>query len=165
VTQELGETGGWPDIAGRMDGDCHVLPVRIYYEDTDFSGRVYHASYLRFCERGRTELLRATGLSHSELIGADGVPGGLFFAVHRMEVEFLAAAAIDDLLEVRSTFASASGARIVIAQEICRAGAPVVRAGVTVAILDGRGRPRRLPKVLAARFRSVPVRSNNGGNG
>ena len=54
------ETGGpWPHLSGRLDGDAHHLPVRVYYEDTDFSGRVYHASYLRFLERGRTELLRA----------------------------------------------------------------------------------------------------------
>ena len=80
----------WPHLAGRLDGgDHHRLPVRVYYEDTDFSGVVYHASYLRFLERGRTDLLRAAGVDQSEL-HADGE--GLVFVVRRMTIDYLAPA-------------------------------------------------------------------------
>ena len=98
-------SGNWPDIAGRSTTEGHVLPIRIYYEDTDFSGRVYHASFLRFCERGRSELLRSAGLSHSGLIEDTNDGGGIFFAVRRIVADYLAPAGIDDLLEVRSSFA------------------------------------------------------------
>jgi acyl-CoA thioester hydrolase len=140
--------GAWPDLGGRMDGCTHVLPVRIYYEDTDFSGRVYHASYLRLCERGRSELLRSAGLSHSGLLDeADGV-GTVFFAVCRMEIDFLGAATIDDLLEVCTTFAGCTGARLVIEQQVRRGESDIMRARVTVAALGGDGRPRRIPSRL-----------------
>ena len=70
----------WPDIAGRIEGSVHLLPIRVYYEDTDFSGFVYHANYLKFCERGRSDFLRLIGIHHHELHwsdyrGIDGVRG------------------------------------------------------------------------------------------
>ena len=69
-------TDAWPDLAGRMNGKTHVLPVRVYYEDTDFSGVVYHANYLRYCERGRSDFLRLIGVSHSELHNRDDAARG-----------------------------------------------------------------------------------------
>jgi len=66
---------GWPDIAGRIEDKSHVLAVRVYYEDTDFSGRVYHANYLKFCERGRSDMLRLAGIHHHELAGGEGASG------------------------------------------------------------------------------------------
>jgi acyl-CoA thioester hydrolase len=151
----------WPDIAGRVVAGGHVLPVRVYYEDTDFSGRVYHTSFLRFCERGRSELLRSLGLSHADLSrnGAEG----LFFAVRRMVVDYFAPAAIDDLLEVRSTFAAATGARLVIDQQVSLGGKPIMRAEVTVVALGRQGRPRRLPGPLAAQLKRL-ARSEPRGN-
>ena len=140
----------WPDIAGRIEGGAHLLPVRVYYEDTDFSGLVYHASYLRFCERGRSDLLRLAGLSHRDLIG-DG-DGGIFFAVRRMEIDFLAPARIDDLLEVRSAFSGLGGARLEIAQSVRRDSHDIMRAAMTVAILGADGRPRRVPHALKGRL-------------
>jgi len=150
----------WPDIAGRAVAGGHVLPVRVYYEDTDFSGRVYHASFLRFCERGRSELLRSLGLSHADL-SRNGVEG-LFFAVRRMVVDYLAPAAIDDLLEIRSTVAAATGARLVIDQQVSLGDKPIMRAEVTVVALGRQGRPRRLPQPLAARLKRLAAPEPRG---
>ena len=139
----------WPDIAGRIEGQVHKLPIRVYYEDTDFSGIVYHANYLRYAERGRSDFLRLAGVHHAALFEGDDP---IAFAVHRMEIDFLKPARIDDELEVRTRYVRASGARIEADQEIVRlpgeAGGeeePLWRARVMAAVLDGAGRPRRLP--------------------
>ena len=92
----------WPDLAGRLieGGRAHVLPVRVYFEDTDFSGLVYHASYVRWCERGRSDFLRLVGSEHRALIdgGATAVPAA--FVVRRLAIEYLRPAKIDDVVEV-----------------------------------------------------------------
>jgi acyl-CoA thioester hydrolase len=124
----------------------HRIEVRVYYEDTDFSGAVYHAAYLHFFERGRTEFLRAEGIHHSELIEQ-----GLAFAVRAMEIEFLRAAAIDDLLTVDTAVIEVSGARLVLDQSIERGDELVARARVTVVAVKG-GRAARLPKAVLAAF-------------
>jgi len=126
-----------------------TLPIRIYYEDTDFSGVVYHARYLHFFERGRTESLRALGVNHTDLLTL-GEP--LAFAVRKMTTEWLAPARIDDLLEVRTRFLEACGARMTLAQEIGRGATLIARADVEAACMNLEGRPRRLPASLAARF-------------
>lgn len=149
------ETSAWPDLAGRLVEDGHVLPVRVYYEDTDFSGIVYHAAYLKFMERGRSDFLRLRGVIHTELdTGRDqmGASGRLAFAVSRMEIDFLRGARIDDILEVHTTTSRVGGARIVLAQNIRCQGQPIVRAQVTVALIDGAGKPRRIPVGMAARL-------------
>lgn len=141
----------WPDLAGRLEAGRHVLPVRVYYEDTDFTGVVYHAAYLKFAERGRSDFLRLCGIHHSELAsGTHGEP--LAFAVRHMEIDFHAPARIDDLLEVATRLQDARGARIVLAQEVRRAGVLLFAAAVTVAVISPEGRPRRLPEALAARL-------------
>ncbi|SDU34974.1 tol-pal system-associated acyl-CoA thioesterase [Stappia sp. ES.058] len=145
------EPDPWPDLAGRLTADGHVLPVRVYYEDTDFTGVVYHAAYLKFIERGRSDFLRLCGVHHSDL--NDGVHGeALAFAVRRMEIDFLAPARIDDALEVVTRLESARGARLCLAQEVRRAETPLFSARVTVAVISAEGRPRRLPEQLAARL-------------
>ena len=123
--------------------------VRIYYEDTDFSGVVYHAAYLKFFERGRTEALRACGIHHSEMLDRDEP---LAFAVRKMTTEWLIPARIDDMLEVRTKFVSAKGARMILDQEIWRGGELLARAGVEAACMSLEGRPRRLPKEFVERF-------------
>jgi len=138
----------WPDLAGRIEGKTHILPVRVYYEDTDFSGIVYHANYLRFAERGRSDFLRLTGVNHTDLFEAE-VP--LAFAIHRMEIDFIRPARIDDRLEVHTRYVKAGGARLEAEQVIWLMpveGEPVEiwRARVLAACIDGEGRPRRLPK-------------------
>ena len=144
----------WPDLAGRIEGGTHVLPIRVYYEDTDFSGLVYHANYLRFCERGRSDCLRLLGVHHHELQQGRVA---LSFVVRRMMCDFLAPARIDDVLEVESRFVGVSGARMEIAQAVNRGGEILFRAAVTAALVDADGRPRRFPEpVIAALSRLAP---------
>ncbi|MGE0409099.1 MAG: tol-pal system-associated acyl-CoA thioesterase [Amphiplicatus sp.] len=126
------------------------LPIRVYYEDTDFSGRVYHARHLHFFERGRTEALRERGVTHTELLAR---PEPLIFAVRKMTVEWAAPARIDDLLDIRTGFAESRGARLSVAQEIWRDETLVARAEVEVVSMSPEGRPRRLPGDLLAKLR------------
>lgn len=130
------------------------IPIRIYYEDTDFSGVVYHARYLHFFERGRTEALRACGVRHSELLSRTEP---LVFAVRKMTVEWLAPARIDDLIEVRTRFVETRGARFLLEQEIRRDGGLLARADVEAVCMNRDGRPRRLPADVAERL-AVRVR-------
>lgn len=119
----------------------HRLPVRIYYEDTDLAGVVYHANYLRFLERGRTEALRAAGVDQVRLRDA----AGLVFVVRRLTIDYLAPARFDDLVEVRTRITRLRGASVEMAQQVWRGGQCLVRAGVTCAGVDSAGRPARLP--------------------
>jgi acyl-CoA thioester hydrolase len=121
----------------------HRLSIRVYYEDTDFSGNVYHAAYLHFFERARTEFLRDLGIHHSELI-KDGVA----FAVRSMQLDFLAAAHIDDLLDVTTEVASTTSARLNLIQTIRRDGAEITRAEVQVVAIKLGGGATRLPEGL-----------------
>lgn len=123
----------------------HRLAVRVYYEDTDFSGNVYHAAYLHFFERGRTEFLRDLGVHHSELIRE-----GIAFAVRSMTIDFKAAAHIDDELEVVTEVASATAARLNLSQAIFRAGTEITRAEVQVVAIRTTGGVARMPKALLA---------------
>jgi acyl-CoA thioester hydrolase len=125
----------------------HRLDLRVYYEDTDFSGRVYHASYLRFLERGRTEWLRAQGFEQRELAAG----AALVFAVRRIEIDYLRAALMDDLLIVETKIAAVGGASIDFAQAVLRGDETIVRAIVGVAALSN-GRPIRLPREMRDRF-------------
>ena len=146
-------TERWPDLAGRIEGKMHVLPVRVYYEDTDFSGAVYHANYLKFCERARSDCLRLMGIHHSELHGTAS------FVVRHMVCDFLKPAVIDDLLEVETRFVEFGGARMELSQSVKRSGENLFEAQVTVALVDGRGKPKRLPPEMAKAFLSL-VESN-----
>lgn len=140
-----------PDSAspnsGRLEGRVHVLPVRVYYEDTDMSGLVYHARYLHFLERGRSDFLRCAGVAHTALLAR---PDPLVFAVRRMTLDFIAPARIDDALEVRSRFKDARGARFFAEQEIRRGGEALLAAEVEVACVTPEGRARRAPMDLLA---------------
>jgi acyl-CoA thioester hydrolase len=132
---------------GRLDGGVHRLPLRIYYEDTDFSGLVYHASYLRFLERGRTELIRALGIDQRRLHAETG----LAFVVSRMSLAFIRPALMDDVVTVETAAASAKGASLVLRQRLIRDGTVLVEAEVTVVpVRDGR--PQRLPEAIKAAF-------------
>jgi acyl-CoA thioester hydrolase len=127
----------------------HRFPIRVYYEDTDFSGNVYHAAYLHFFERARTEFLRSEGIHHSEL-----AKDGIAFAVRRMAIEFEGAAHIDDLLEVETTVLGLSGARLSLRQSIAREGMVLAHAEVVVVAIRN-GRATRMPRLIRERFGSV----------
>ncbi len=130
-----------------MTGVRHALAVRVYYEDTDFSGVVYHASYLRFLERGRTELLRGLGIDQSALQAA----GGAAFAVRHMTLDFLGAARMDDLLRVDTAVAALGGASVTMRQAVMRGETALMGAAVRIALVRA-GRPVRLPADLRERL-------------
>jgi acyl-CoA thioester hydrolase len=127
---------------------AHSISVRVYYEDTDFSGVVYHASYLRFMERGRTELIRALGIEQRELFDGDAALG---FAVRRMLIDFVKPAVMDDLLTVETKPTLARGATMELDQRILRGDEVLVTAQVKVACVGG-GKARRIPDVLRHRL-------------
>jgi acyl-CoA thioester hydrolase len=122
----------------------HRFEVRVYYEDTDAGGVVYHAGYLRFAERARTELLRAGGLDHRTLLERAG--GQL--VVRRLEADFLAPARLDELLSVETRPLAATGARVLFEQAIRSGETLLVRLAVEIAFVGRDGRPRRLPEAL-----------------
>jgi len=119
------------------------LEVRVYYEDTDFSGRVYHASYLRFLERGRTEWLRRLGFERRELETSSGI----VFAVRSLQIDYFAPALMDDLLSVETEISGLRGASIQFLQRIFRDDQRLVAATVLVAAIRD-GRPSRIPDPL-----------------
>lgn len=138
-------------LAGELTPFGHRLLARVYYADTDFSGVVYHARYLEFFERGRSDFLRLAGVHHTEL--ADGKHGEkLVWVVRRMEIDFIAPARIDDVLTVDTRTEKVSGARIFMAQELRCDDELLVRASVEAAIVSESGRPRRFPKEWLAAF-------------
>ena len=135
-------------LDGEIRGGRHVMPVRVYYEDTDFSGIVYHANYLRFMERGRTNYLRLLGADHGALFAqAESEAPGLAFVVRAMQIEFLKPARMDDVLTVETTPQEVKGASIVLRQRVLRADETLVEARVRVACVSG-GRARPIPKAL-----------------
>ena len=121
------------------------FPVRVYFEDTDFSGVVYHANYLKFMERGRSEFLRARGIHHAALAARR-----LAFAVIHMDIDFRKPARIDDDLIVETAPASITGARLVLDQSVKRGTELLARATVTIVMIDFDGRPQRLPADVRA---------------
>jgi len=135
--------------SGVFEDREHVLPVRVYYEDTDFTGAVYHAAYLRFFERGRTEFLRAAGVEHSALLG---LAEPCAFAVTRIAVEFRKAARVDDPLSVRTVNRKGAGIRMQVRQRLTRGEDLIAEADVEVICIRLDGRPRRQPAELMQRL-------------
>jgi acyl-CoA thioester hydrolase len=126
----------------------HLIAVRVYYEDTDFSGVVYHASYLRFMERGRTELIRDLGIDQKDLFDAGTA---LAFAVRAMQIEFLRPAVMDDLLTIETLPVEMKGASMSVRQRVLRGTDELVTAQVKVVCVGG-GRARRIPDGLRQRL-------------
>ena len=127
--------------SGRIDGDTHSFPVRVYYEDTDVGGIVYNANYLKFAERARTEMLRLVGINQSEM--ADRY--GMVFAVRACAVEFLRPARLDDVIEVRSRLVKLAAATISAVQAFWRGTEELARLELSVACVRRDGRPARIP--------------------
>lgn len=124
----------------------HTLPVRVYYEDTDMAGIVYYANYLRYIERGRSELVEELGLSQRRMRDEDGI----VFAVTRVEADYLGSARLDDRLQVVTEHRAEGPVRWRFDQEVRRGEVVLFRAVVWVACMSTAGRPVRLPKALRA---------------
>ncbi len=136
------------ELAGRLIAGGHAMQVRVYYEDTDFTGIVYHANYLRFMERGRTNYLRLIGADHRALFEQTEKEAPSFsFVVRSMKIDFLKPAFMDDLLEVRTLSREVSGASILLLQRVMRGEEVLLEAEVRVAFVS-EGRPKRIPEPL-----------------
>lgn len=134
-------------LAGELAEGGHVLRQRVYFEDTDFTGLVYHARYLHFMERGRSDYLRLLGIGHRAL-----AEEGLSFAAVHLSVDYRKPARIDDVVRVHTSLAALSGARLNLAQRIEVEGTLLVEARVTIAMIRSDGRPVRLPLAIRAAF-------------
>jgi acyl-CoA thioester hydrolase len=154
----------WPQLGGKIRGGRHVLPVRVYYEDTDFTGIVYHASFLRFMERGRTEYMRRIGAGHRELFeqAASEAPG-FAFVVRSMRIDYLRPARMDDILEVTTEPEEVKGASVTLLQRVTRNGEVLVEAHVRVAFVAG-GRARAIPKPLRIAMQADREQATDGGS-
>jgi acyl-CoA thioester hydrolase len=136
-------------------GAPHLFPLRVYYEDTDFSGVVYHASYLRFMERGRTEFIRSLGVDQAALYRETGFS----FVVRRMEIDWLKPARMDDEVVVVTLPLALKGASMLLRQEVRRGDDTLVAAQVLVAGVAG-GRAARLPPALRERLAAFAPAGN-----
>ena len=136
--------------AGRFEGREHRLPIRVYYEDTDFTGLVYHANYVRYFERGRSDALRLMGVGHAELLDGDRP---MAFVVSKLQLAFLKPARIDDELVVRTQYDAVRGPRLLISQAVGRGDEILCRAEVEVVCIHMDGRPRRPTKALLEKVR------------
>ena len=139
-------------MSAALDGEIvagrHTMQVRVFYEDTDFSGVVYHASYLRFMERGRTNYLRLIGTDHRALFEATAKEApGFAFVVRAMDIQFFKPARMDDVLDIVTTPAEVKGASITLLQQCRRGDEMLVEAHVRVAFIS-QGRARPIPKPL-----------------
>lgn len=134
---------------GWLEGREHQLPVRIYYEDTDFTGVVYHANYLRYFERGRSDFFRLVGISHTEFLN---LPEPTAFSVIRIELDFRRAARIDDALLVRTTYDHVKGPRLFISQRITRGDELIAEAQVVAVCINLEGRAKRPPPQMLDRL-------------
>jgi acyl-CoA thioester hydrolase len=141
-------------LDGEIRDGRHRMQVRVYYEDTDFSGAVYHASYLRFMERGRTNYLRLLGADQRALFEeTEREAPGFAFVVRTMQIEFLKPARMDDVLAVVTETAEVRGASITLHQQVLRGDEVVIDAHVKVAFVSG-GRARPIPKSLRLAMRA-----------
>lgn len=132
-----------------MAQKAHQMDVRVYYEDTDAGGIVYHTGYLRFAERGRTELLRAAGFNHAELLAEAGIA----FAVISMNVDFKSPARLDDLVTVKTAITDMRGASMGMHQQVLLKNKLLVDITLRIACLDQAGKAARLPSRLKEIFK------------
>ena len=141
-------------LDGEIRDGRHYLIVRVYYEDTDFTGIVYHANYLRYMERGRTNYLRLIGADHRALFeAAEKEAPGFAFVVRSMKIDFLRPARMDDVLDVVTEPEEVKGASITLRQRVMRGEELLVEGHVRVAFISG-GRARPIPKPLRLAMRA-----------
>jgi acyl-CoA thioester hydrolase len=135
-------------LDGHFEGKTYILPIRIYYEDTDLSGLVYHANYLRYMERGRTEFFRTCGVRASYLDDAEPAA----WALRKLAIEYRRPARIDDLIEVHTRACALTGVRLSADQEIYCRGELLTRGAVEACIITLTGKPRRIPSEMRAKL-------------
>ena len=155
--------GTWPDLAGRIVSDVngarHVLPVRVYFEDTDAGGIVYHATYIRFAERGRTDFLRLLGTDARRMIDGSDNKEPAAFVVRRMHCDFFRPGRMDDLVEVETRVKVLGGASVTLLQTITAAGKRLFEAEVTVVLVSMSGKPLRLSDRVRQAFEAHAART------
>ncbi len=142
----------WPDLAGRIEGGHHILPVRVYHEDTDFTGLVYHANFLKFCERARSDMVRLAGVSQTALFSGEGDVEPAAFVVRHMDIDFLKPARMNDLLEVVTSVADLGGATMTLLQEVMREDSVIARLHVKIVLVSASGKVMRLDTLVRAAF-------------
>lgn len=130
---------------GYFEGREHFYPVRVFYEDTDFSGVVYYANYLRFLERARSSFFRLAGIGHAELLERDPP---LAFVIRKINLDYKLSARIDDALTVMTTYDTFKGARLMVTQKVFRGDDLLLTADSEAACIDLTGRPKRAPKEM-----------------
>lgn len=135
--------------AGRFEGKVHILPIRIYYEDTDLSGIVYHANYLRYMERGRSEFFRSVGIAKLAMLDA---PDPSAWTLRRVEIDYLKPARLDDLIEVHTRALELTGVRLSAQQDIFCNGVQLTHGTVEACIISLSGRPRRMPSDMRSKL-------------
>lgn len=143
-------------VSGRFVGAEHRYPLRVFFEDTDLSGIVYHANYLRFMERARSDMLRVAGVDQRSVMEA----GGGAYAVADLRIRYRAPARLDDALLVVSSLAAVRAASVVIHQQVRRAAQVLTDATVTAALVSPAGRPQRQPATWTAIFRQLLPQEN-----
>lgn len=146
----------WPDLAGRIIDDeagrRHVLPIRVYFEDTDFAQVVYHASYVRWCERGRSDFLRLLGTDARRLIDGTDSHEPAAFVVRRMNMDFVRPGKMDDVLTVETRVRELGGASVTLDQRVLREAVTLFEATVTLVLVSVSGKPLRLSTVVRDAF-------------
>ncbi|MCG8693502.1 MAG: tol-pal system-associated acyl-CoA thioesterase [Minwuiales bacterium] len=140
------------DAYGRFQDGAHILPLRVYWEDTDAAGIVYYANYLRYTERARSDMLRAAGVGQTALREKDGI----VFAVRNCEVEYLKPARLDDEIEVHTSLTDIGGATVSADQTVKRGGDDLVRTSIRLACVNKDGRPQRLPPNVRHILQTLP---------
>ena len=138
---------------GEIQGNIHVLNLRVYYEDTDAQGVVYYANYLKYFERGRTEMLRACGIDQSALLSSQSE--ATFFVVKTLNVDYKKPARLDDILCVKTTLSGIKAASLRVEQEIFCGEDRIATANVKVGVLGGDGRPKKLTDALRQKMQGV----------
>ncbi len=140
-------------LEGCITNGVHRLPLRVYYEDTDFSGLVYHTNYLKFCERARSDFMRVLGVDQNAMLNGED---RTYIVIRKMNCEFLKPARFDEVLEVETVVKPQNGVRLEMTQRVLRGEQVLFSADVMAVIVGGNGRPRRPTAAMRAALARFP---------